>query len=669
MSKKAKKSAKTIKRRSGKRFVSQSYTGTISMTREGFAFVMIDGLEQDIFISARKLHGALHGDTVQVVTLLSAKSNSGRKNKTSRIDGEVVAITARSKRPYVGILQVIDQRAWVITDSKNMPFDILVSGAFPDKTQSGLKVAILVTDWSRKEGAPQGHIIDILGKPGENNTEMHAILAEFGLPYRFEPDVESEANLIPDEIPPQEMENRRDFRPFATFTIDPADAKDFDDALSFQILPNGNYEVGVHIADVTYYVQPGSLVDNEASERGTSVYLVDRTVPMLPEKISNFLCSLRPQEDKLSFSAVFELDVQAHILSSWFGRTVICSDHRLDYEQAQQIIETGQGPLAKEIGILHTLASLLREQRFKEGAISFERPEYKVEVDDSGTPLGVHIKESVPSNWLVEEFMLLANRSVAYYVAHLQKGKAPTFVYRIHEEPIMDKIAAFRTFITHFGYQLKPTHTPRELSSELNRLLDSVREKPEAGAIEIMALRSMARARYATNNVGHYGLAFDFYTHFTSPIRRYPDMMVHRLLAHYLAGGTSENSSFYENRCKYDSEREQIAADAERASIKYKMVEFMQDKIGKVYEGNITGLTEWGIYVELTELHIEGMIPLREIKGDYFEFDADSYTLRSRSSGKIYRLGDLLTVTVIRANLEQKQLDFALTSSVEKIQK
>jgi ribonuclease R len=390
---------------------------------------------------------------------------------------------------------------------------------------------------------------------------------------------------------------------------------------------------------------------------------------MLPEKLSNQLCSLRPNEDKLCFSAVFELDQKAHVRRSWFGRTVIRSDYRFDYEGAQQVIETGKGPLAKEIGKLHTLADLLRTARFRSGAISFERPEYKVEVDPQGKPLGVVVKESKESNWLIEEFMLLANRSVAHYVANFKNGKhqekqakSPTFVYRVHEEPIIDKINALRDFISHFGYQIKQTHSPRELSSELNQLLDKVRDKPEAAAIEIMTLRSMARARYTTDNLGHYGLAFDDYTHFTSPIRRYPDMMVHRLLSHYLAGGKSEEKAHYEDLCKHSSEREQLATEAERASIKYKMVEFMQDKIGQVYEGMITGLTEWGMYVEITELHGEGMIPLREIKGDYLVFDAESYTLSSRSTGRVSRLGDPVTIRVLRANLEQKLLDYGLVT-------
>ena len=634
------------------------------MTREGFAFLVAEELDNDIFISSKNLHGALHGDTVRVAVLSKNRDGARGRNRSSRTEGEVVEIVSRNKRPYVGILQIIDHKAWVITDSRNMPYDILVSGSVPDKKCNGFKVAILVNKWNHKERAPEGVISDILGKPGENDTEIHAILAEFGLPYRFEADVVAEADRIPDALSPQEIQNRRDFRGIPTFTIDPTDAKDFDDALSVKRLPNGNYEIGVHIADVTHYVPSGSLVDKEASERGTSVYLVDRTVPMLPEKLCNHLCSLRPHEDKLCFSAVFELDPKAHVVNAWFGRTVICSNHRFDYEGAQQIIETQQGPLAQEIHILHTLATQLRKERFRKGAISFERPEYKVEVDPTGKPLRITVKESGASNWMIEEFMLLANRSVAYYVAHKQgdrnkKNPPLTFVYRIHEEPNADKITAFRSFITHFGYELKPTQTPRALSHELNALLDRARGKPESGAIEIMALRSMARARYSTDNQGHYGLAFDYYTHFTSPIRRYPDMMAHRLLAHYLMDGKSENKAYYEDLCKYNSEREQVATEAERASIKYKMVEFMQDKIGNRYQGTITGLTEWGIYVELNELHVEGMILLREIRDHYFEFDADSYTLLCRSTGRLYRLGDQVTVRVTRANLEQKLLDLS----------
>ena len=670
MSKKNKKTTKE-KSKANRKQSRTLYTGVVSMTREGFAFLTAEGVENDIFIAARRLHGALHGDTVSVA-LISRKEGgrnpSVRKNGAPRTDGEVVGIIDRSKRPYIGVIQIVNNLAWIITDSKNMPYDILIAGEIPDQKLNGLKAAIIITGWSRKEGAPEGRIVDILGKPGENNTEMHAILVEFGLPYRFEAEVEADAQAISDTMDEEDLRTRRDCRGIPTFTIDPSDAKDFDDALSLRELPNGNYEIGVHIADVTHYVKEGSPIDKEAYTRGTSVYLVDRTVPMLPEKLSNQLCSLRPNEDKLCFSALFEFGKEGRLLNSRLERTLIRSNYRFDYEQALHIIETSEGPLAKEMGILHQIAMHLRTERFKLGAISFERPEYKVDVDEQGKPLGVRVKESEASNWMIEEFMLLANRTVAYYVHH--RHPTPTFVYRIHEEPGIDKINAFRTFITHFGYKIKPPRSPRELAKELNQLLEKVRDKPEAGAIEIMALRSMARARYSTDNLGHYGLAFEDYTHFTSPIRRYPDMMVHRLLAHYLSGGKSKDKTHYESICKHASDREQLATEAERASIKYKMVEFMQDKVGQVYDGMITGLTEWGMYVEINELHVEGMVALREIRDDFYQFDAESYTLRSRSSGRVYRLGDPVTIRVARANLEQKMLDYTLvTTSQAKISK
>ena len=646
-------------------------TGKVQMTREGYIFVIAEGDEDDVFVRESKTRGALHGDIVRV-------SVTREKTDRQRREGEVVEIIERSARPFIGILHVVGHQAWVLMQSRFMPYDISVPYTDELGRCSGMKVAAVVDGWKRSSSTPFGHVVDILGEPGENDTEMHAILAEYALPYKFEPEVENAADHISEEITEADRKGRRDFRDVLTFTIDPADAKDFDDALSFRRLENGNIEVGVHIADVTHYVKPGDIVDEEARNRGTSVYLVDRTVPMLPEKLCNKLCSLRPNEEKLTFSAVFELTPLAKIVSRWYGKTVIYSDHRFAYEEAQVIIESG--PKATHEGVseeikdavltLHNLASKLRKKRFAAGAISFDRPEMKVEVDEKGRPVNVYQKITKEANWLIEEFMLLANRSVAEFVATGCKGvddtpargrkPAKTFVYRIHDEPNQEKLESLRNFIGNFGYRMGPTNSGKDISKELNALFAAAKDTPEYNAIELLSLRTMAKARYDIENLGHYGLAFKYYTHFTSPIRRYPDMLVHRLLERYLAGGESAKEETYSKMCKYASEREIVAAEAERSSVKYKLVEFMQDKVGYTFGGHISGLTEWGIYVEVEPTKIEGMVPLRDIRSDFFEFDQDHYRIVGRRSGIVYNLGDPVRIRVKKTNLEQKLIDYEL---------
>ena len=662
-----------------KKHIVPEYEGIVQMSREGFAFIHIEGQDDDVYVKANKTRGALHGDRVRVAV---TQEKTGAAKRRS---GEVIAILERSRKPFVGILHIVGKQAWVLMSSKTMPYDIEVP--VPEGGQRGMKVAAVVDGWERGANCPKGHVVDVLGMPGENETEMHAILAEFGLPYRFEKAVENAADQIPDTITDKDRKGRKDFRKVLTFTIDPTDAKDFDDALSFQKLENGNYEVGVHIADVTWYVQPGTAVDKEAQARGTSVYLVDRTVPMLPEKLSNKLCSLRPGEEKLCFSAVFEITPQAKVINPWFGRTEIISDYRFDYEGAQAIIDAGDKAMEEvfgegtECGIvpaeikeavltLNNLALKLRKRRFDNGAVNFDRPEMKVDIDENGKPVGVHQKFSKEANWLIEEFMLLANRSVAEFVATGGKmggkalAKAKTFVYRVHDEPNLEKLSGLRDFASHFGYKVGSIENGKEIAKTLNGLLVDAKDKPELGAIQILALRSMAKACYSTDNIGHYGLAFRFYTHFTSPIRRYPDMMVHRLLAQYLSGGDSANLDYYTLQCKHASEREVVAAEAERESVKYKMVEFMQDKVGQEFDGHISGVTEWGVYVEIEPTKIEGMVPYRTIKSDFFVFDEDHYRAVGRRTHRSLRLGDPIRIRVKSTSLEQKLLDYELVEDI-----
>lgn len=640
------------------------------MTREGFAFVRVEGEDEDIFVPASKTRGALNGDLVRV-SVTKEKAPATKKSKPTkegRREGCVVDVLERSEKPFIGIFHSSGKGAWVLMQSRVMPYDIEVDPEQARKAgaEKGWKVSVRVEHWNKGESLPFGKIIDVLGSPGENETEMHSILAEFGLPYRFEPELGKAAEKISDKIKVKDIKERRDFRDTFTFTIDPEDAKDFDDALSFKPLENGNFEVGVHIADVSHYVTPGSDIDREARDRGTSVYLADRTVPMLPEKLCNRLCSLRPNEEKLCFSAVFEITPRAAIRKKWFGRTVIKSNFRLTYEQAQDIIEgiadSPDTELQTAITVLNKLAGILKGKRRKAGAIDFSRPEMKVLCDETGRPIDVYQKISKEANWLIEEFMLLANRSVAEFVAATGK----TFVYRVHDVPNPEKLESLRHFAKSLGYKMNGELEGKKAAGAISDLLDKATGKPEAAAFKDIALRSMAKAKYSTENIGHYGLAFADYTHFTSPIRRYPDLMVHRLLALYLDNAKSQDREFYESECKYASGREALATEAERTSVKYKVVEFMQDKVGQEFVGHISGLTEWGMYVEIEPTHIEGMVALRSIKSDFFEFDEKLYRIKGRRTRKIYRLGDEVRIRVSNTNLEQRLLDYELVEERRK---
>jgi len=631
---------------------SGTVVGVVDLQSQGFAYVNSDEVERPVLISSRNLNHAMAGDKVRVRLFAVRKKHD--------LEGEILEILERAKSVFVGTIQISRNFAFLIPAGK-VGFDIFIPLDKLKGAKDGQKAVAEIIEWPGNARSPIGEIKDVLGDAGNNDTEMHAILAEFELPYKFPVNVDHAAEKIPLEIPDEEIKKRRDMREIITFTIDPHDAKDFDDALSLQKLKNGNWEVGVHIADVTHYVVPNSIIEDEAQSRATSVYLVDRVVPMLPERLSNGVCSLRPNEDKLCFSAIFELTEDADLVKEWFGKTVIHSNRRFAYEEAQQVIETGEGDFSSEMLTLNLLANKLRDKRFKNGSIAFERVEIKFEIDDKGKPLSVYFKEAKDSNKLIEEFMLLANKRVAEFVGKTGENKtSKTFVYRIHDKPDPDKLSTFNTFIQRFGYGIQLT-TSRAISSSLNNLLNNVRGKKEQNLVETLAIRTMAKAAYSTRNIGHYGLSFEYYSHFTSPIRRYPDMMVHRLLEKYLEGGRSANEQKYEDLCKHSSDMETRAANAERASIKYKQVEFMQDHIGKIYPGVISGVTDFGVFVEL-ENKIEGMIPIRELDDDFYIFDEKNYSLVGRHSHKTYQLGDEVTVKIWRTNLEKKQLDFQLAT-------
>ena len=615
--------------------------------------ILEDGDRDGIFVAERNSLHALNGDKVEVHI-------SARRNEREQ-EAIVTRIIEHKEQVFVGTLRIDKYFAHIITDSKFLASDIVIPMDMLNGAKSGDKVTARIVEWHEDTNTPIGEIVDVLGETGNNNAEIHAILAEYGLPYKYPEEVEQAANEIDARITPEIIAQRKDFRNITTFTIDPKDAKDFDDALSIRKLDNGNWEVGVHIADVTHYVRPGSIIDKEAEERATSIYLVDRTIPMLPERLCNEICSLRPNEEKLAYSCILEMDDNANVISYDICHTVINSDRRFTYEEAQQVIETGEGDFKEEILTLDRLAKELRKARYIHGSVDFDRTEVRFEIDENGRPISVYFKRSQDANKLIEEFMLLANKKVAEFIGKVSgRKKAKPFVYRVHDKPDQEKLGNLSEIASRFGYKLKMTSNVNEANDSLNKMLKAVKNRPEENLLSMLAVRSMAKAVYTTFNIGHYGLAFDYYTHFTSPIRRYPDMMVHRLLDRYIAGGRAVNVDKLEDECEHSSSMEQLAANAERASIKYKQVEYLGERLGNVYDGIISGVTEWGLYVELDENKCEGLVPIRDLENDYYEFDEKNYCLIGRNSGKRYQLGDKVTIQIARADLTKKQMDFVL---------
>ncbi|RKR14820.1 RNAse R [Maribacter vaceletii] len=648
-------------------------TGTVDLTSRGNAYIVIEGMDDDVFIPSNKVNKAFHKDTVEVYVF--------PQRKGKKLEGEITKIVSRNKTEFVGIVDMQKDFAFIRPTDPRMYTDIFVSKDKVGKAEDGDKVIVEITEWPDRTDSPFGEIKEVLGKPGEHNTEIHSILAEYGLPHEFPLEVERYAQQLDTSIKEEEIAKRRDMRNVLTCTIDPKDAKDFDDALSFQVLENGNYEIGVHIADVSHYLQEDTILDDEAYERATSVYLVDRVVPMLPEILSNNACSLRPNEEKYTFSAVFEIDKNATIINEWFGRTVINSNERFAYEEAQHIIETKQGDIPEDISIRNSsyivsdevvnatltmdkLAKIMRAKRMQSGAISFDKVEVRFNLNEESEPTSVYFKEAKDANKLIEEFMLLANRKVAAFIGKQKPEK--TFVYRIHDDPNEEKLFALNGIISRFGHKLD-FKDKKSISVSLNKLLEDVKGQKEQNLVDTLAIRTMSKATYTTNNIGHYGLAFDYYSHFTSPIRRYPDVMVHRLLQHYLDGGKTANAETYEEKCKHSSEMEILASRAERDSIKYMQIKFMQDHQDKEFVGVISGVTEWGIYVEIIENKCEGMVSIRDIKGDYYIFDEKEYAITGEKTNTTYQLGDEVIVMVKNTDLIKRHLDFSLIGINEKV--